>query len=189
MVSDTVYLDVLYTVFVFVVAGVIGELIIAYIRRAGQRAGTAIVSVRLVRQLIRIAWVGLAALAALTIWGVTSDVLTAFIFGLLGLVISLALQSTLSNMISGIFLLYDGAVRLGDHIEHFAVKGVVVRVALRNTWVRTEAGTIAVVGNTKLADGPTFNADLTLRYEAAARAEGARGTGFMGRLHPPPPTK
>ena len=147
------------------VAGTLGELFIAFIRREGRRAGSRVVAASLFRTLIRISWIGIAGIGALTVWGVTSDVLIAVVVGLLGLVIGLSLQATLANMISGIFLLYDGAIRVGDRIEHFAIRGVVVRVALRNTWVRTEEGRIAVIGNTKLADGPTLNIDLAPRFD------------------------
>jgi small-conductance mechanosensitive channel len=163
---QSAFYNVLESLIVVVLAGVAGEGLIYLLRRSETRAEAGFASVRLVRQLIRIVWVGLAILLVLTIWGVSSDILTATVVGIVALVVSLGLQSTVSNMISGVFLLQDGAIRPGDYIEHFAIKGVVVRVALRNTWVKTDTGQMVVVGNTKLADGPTLNRDLMARYEA-----------------------
>ena len=160
------YLQIFYSILVVVAAGLVGELLISVFRGVGERMGGHLGQVRLIRQVIRLTWVTLAALGVLTIWGVASDTLTAVVVGVVALVISLSLQSTFQNMISGVFLLKDGALRVGDHIEHFWLKGEVVRVALRNTWVRTETGDIAVVGNMKLADGPTLNHDLAPRFVA-----------------------
>ena len=162
--------NVIETIIVFGVAGIIGEGIVFLLRRSADRTSTQLGRTRLLHQLIRVTWVGLAIVVTLGIWGVTSDVLSALVVGIVALVVSLGLQSTISNMVSGMFLLQDGAVRVGDRIEHFAIKGVVVRVALRNTWVRTEEGRIAVVGNTKLADGPTLNHDLANRFNAPHQA-------------------
>ncbi|MDA4112859.1 MAG: mechanosensitive ion channel family protein [Thaumarchaeota archaeon] len=71
--------------------------------------------------------------------------------------LSLALQTTLANIISGILKLSDGAIHAGDVIEYGGAKGRVVRIALRNTWIKTESGSIAVVSNTSLSNGSLIN--------------------------------
>jgi small-conductance mechanosensitive channel len=182
-VVSTEFVNVVETLVVFAVAGGIGEGTIYVLRRSGDFS---LGRTRLLHQMIRVLWIGLAGLFALAIWGVTSDVLTALAVGVIALVISLGLQSTISNMVSGVFLLQDGAVRVGDYIEHFAIKGVVVRVALRNTWVRTETGQVAVIGNTKLADGPTLNRDLAARMEAARHAHTVPSLRAWRKPHAPP---
>ncbi|MDA4118901.1 MAG: mechanosensitive ion channel family protein, partial [Thaumarchaeota archaeon] len=83
--------------------------------------------------------------------------------GVMAVAISLALQTTLSNVISGILLFNDGVIRLDDTIEYSSTRGTVVRVGLRNTWIKTEEGTIAVVSNSSLSSGPLVNRSATER--------------------------
>jgi small conductance mechanosensitive channel len=116
-------------------------------------------------------WIGVlmiisvvAGVAYLT--GVSSQLTTLTISGIAGLAISLALQNTISNVISGVLLLSDGIIRLGDDIQYGGpggVRGEVVKLSLRTTWIRTPEGVITVIGNTNLSAGPILN------YTAKAR--------------------
>jgi len=86
---------------------------------------------------------------------------TLTISGIGTLAVSLALQTTLSNIISGILRLNDGVVHLNDTVEYGGVKGKVVRLALRNTWIKMDSGMIAVVCNSMLSSGPLINHTAT----------------------------
>ncbi len=85
--------------------------------------------------------------------------------GIAGLAISLALQNTLTNIISGILILSDGVLRLHDSIEYSGVKGRVVKIGLRATWVKTDSGDIAIISNNYLANGPLVNFTARERLE------------------------
>jgi small-conductance mechanosensitive channel len=90
--------------------------------------------------------------------------LTVLVFSTVGgLIVSLALQATLSNVIAGLFLLQDGTLRLGDEITYSSVTGKVVRITLRSSWIITEKGSIAVVANSQLMNGPLVNRGATSR--------------------------
>jgi small-conductance mechanosensitive channel len=51
----------------------------------------------------------------------------------------------------------DGILRIGDHIEFGSVKGEVVKLNLRTTWVKNGDGDIAIIGNSNLSAGPIIN--------------------------------
>ena len=89
--------------------------------------------------------------------------------GIVGLAISLALQNTLSNIISGILILSDGVLRLHDSVEYSGVKGRVVKIGLRATWVKTDSGDIAIISNNYLANGPLVNFTAGERLEKKLR--------------------
>ncbi len=99
----------------------------------------------------------------LNLAGLSSLFTTLTISGVLAVAISLALQTTLSNVISGLLLFNDGVLRLGDTIEYGGMKGRVVRIGLRNTWIRAEAGHLVVVSNSSLSGGPLTNHTATER--------------------------
>jgi small-conductance mechanosensitive channel len=65
--------------------------------------------------------------------------------------------------VSGILLFHDGVIHLDDTVEYGSVKGKVVRLALRNTWIKMDSGTIAVISNTVLSGGPLMNHSATAR--------------------------
>lgn len=89
--------------------------------------------------------------------------------GIVGLAISLALQNTLTNIISGILILSDGVLRLHDSVEYSGVRGRVVKIGLRATWVKTDSGDIAIISNNYLANGPLVNFTARERLERKLR--------------------
>ena len=97
--------------------------------------------------------------------GIGVNIFFSDLSGIAGLAISLALQNTLSNIISGILILSDGVLRLHDSIEYSGVKGKVVKIGLRATWVKTDSGDIAIISNNYLANGPLVNFTARERLE------------------------
>lgn len=146
-----------------VVVILIEEVISSIIRRAAKASGASPTVIRDVGAALRIiaALVILAGILSLT--GLASGFTTLTITGIGTLAVSLALQTTLSNIISGILLLQDGVVHVNDTVEYGGVTGRVVRLALRNTWIKMDSGTIAVVSNSGLAYGPLINHTATAR--------------------------
>ena len=105
----------------------------------------------------------LAILAVIRIVGLTSDFTTLTVSGIVAVTLSLALQTTLSNVISGISLLLDNTLRVNDSIEISGTKGQVVKVGLRTSWIRTSEGNIVIIGNSQIANGPLTNYSATER--------------------------
>jgi small-conductance mechanosensitive channel len=122
-------------------------------------------------------WMGvitlLAAVAVLSsVAGISSYLTALTVSGIAGLVVSLALQSTISNVISGVLLQHDGVIRIGDDIQYGigGVRGDVVRLSLRTTWLKTKEGVIVVLSNSNIAGGPILN--YTSLSRVARRLEG-----------------
>jgi len=148
---------------IIAVCAIIGEGLRTLIKAVAVRAGAHPATLRSIREGMRIIWVTVAALGVIYSSGITSELTILTVSGIAGLVVSLSLQSLFSNVISGIFLLRDGALRVGDVISYGGVKGRVARVALRNTWIITDAGEVAVIGNTALSSGPLVNLTASRR--------------------------
>ncbi|MGI9623480.1 MAG: mechanosensitive ion channel domain-containing protein [Acidimicrobiales bacterium] len=91
-----------------------------------------------------------------TVWGVDlSAALTAL--GVTSLVISFALQDTLSGLASGMLLLSDPPFQPDDWISSGDVEGQVVDVNWRTTRVRTRNGDVITVTNASLASANITN--------------------------------
>ena len=101
----------------------------------------------------------------LTYVGLTSVVTLITGLGIVGLAISLALQATLSNIIAGISLLMDRTIRLDDVIEISGIKGKVVKIGMRSTWIRAENGDLVIIPNSTMTTTPLKNHSLSTRVQ------------------------
>ena len=81
--------------------------------------------------------------------------------GVAGLAISLALQGTLSNTFSGIFLAIKDELNQGDYIESNGFSGEVVEIDLRNTKIKEADNNIVIIPNKLILDNPFKNFGLT----------------------------
>jgi small-conductance mechanosensitive channel len=120
-------------------------------------------STRDIQRAVLSVWALLATIWILQILNLTSIFSTLTLTGIIGLSISLSLQSTLSNFFSGLWLINDKVLRLGDTIKLGDISGEVFRMSFRNTWIKTTKGKIAVVSNTTLYNGPFINFTATER--------------------------
>jgi small conductance mechanosensitive channel len=139
------------------------ELLSFVIRGIARRAGAAATVTRDIGASLRIIALALVLSDILSFSGLSSLFTGLTVSAVLAVAVSLALQTTLSNVIAGILLLSDGVVRLHDTIEYSGAKGEVVRIGLRNTWIKTADGYITVIGNSSLAGGPLINHTATER--------------------------
>jgi small conductance mechanosensitive channel len=139
------------------------EAISSVIRRAAKVAGTSPTVIRDVVVALRVIAVLIILAGILSLTGLASEFTALTISGIGALAVSIALQNTLSNVVSGVLLLYDGVIHLNDSVEYGSVKGKIVRLALRNTWIKTDSGNIAVISNSLLSSGPLINHSATER--------------------------
>ncbi|HWY29071.1 MAG TPA: mechanosensitive ion channel domain-containing protein [Candidatus Sulfotelmatobacter sp.] len=166
---DIIIIQIAEAVATVAIAWLIAETLIRVISRAAKKAGASADLIRTVREAISILWIVLAAVGIIVVTGLTSLFSFLTLSGIVGLAISLALQNTLSNVISGVLLLSDGALRLHDSVAYSGLKGEVVKLGLRSTWVRTESGDIAIISNTYLQAGPLINHSALSRLEKKLR--------------------
>jgi len=141
---------------ILVVGTLLTRFIVGIARRAGASKQTSSSITELMGVLMILAGAGVVS----TLSGLSSYLTALTISGIAGLAISLALQTTLTNVISGILMLRDGVVQLGDDLQYGGpggIRGEVVKLSLRTTWVRTADGVIAVIGNSNLSAGPIIN--------------------------------
>jgi len=154
---------------VIAVSWLVSELFIRLIIRGAKRAGASAELIRNVREGLSLLWLVFVVGWLVIVTGLGSIFSFLTLSGIVGLAISLALQNTLSNIISGILLLSDGVLRLHDSVEYSGVKGKVVKIGLRATWVKTDSGDIAIISNNYLVNGPLLNFTAGQRLEKKLR--------------------
>jgi small-conductance mechanosensitive channel len=141
----------------------VAELLRTACTRAARRAGAEPVVIRDMGEGFRIVAAVAVVSAILSVTGLATEFTALTMSGIAALVVSLALQTTLSNIIAGMLLFSDGAIRLHDQVEFGGIKGKVERLASRNTWIKTESGAVVIVSNSNLSNGPLINHSATER--------------------------
>lgn len=77
--------------------------------------------------------------------------------GAIGIGIGLGLQNIANNFISGIVLLIERPIQVGDRIEVGQLSGDVVRIASRSTWIRTNDNIVIIVPNADFMSNHVVN--------------------------------
>lgn len=83
--------------------------------------------------------------------------------GALGVGVGFGLQNIVNNFVSGLILLYERPVQLGDSIAVGGVEGEVKRIGIRSSTVRTWQGAEVIVPNASLISDQVVNWTLSDR--------------------------
>jgi len=92
---------------------------------------------------------GIFILIVLSIYNVNlKNVLTGI--GILGIVVALATQALIVDVLSGIFLFLEGVFKIGDKIKIGDIEGEVIDMTLRKTYVKDDKGYIHIIPNSQI---------------------------------------
>lgn len=81
--------------------------------------------------------------------------------GVLGLVIGLALQGTLSNIISGIVISFREKIQIGNWIETNGFTGEIIDINLKNLTLKESDNNLVMIPNKIILENPMKNYSLT----------------------------
>jgi len=169
----------------------------AYLRRrfAGPGHGEVAAPLRLVRRVADVVVVIAAAIITLRFYGFDPTAALAGL-GIGGIAVALAAQKTLENVIGGLSIIFDKAVRVGDFLKVGDTSGTVDYIGLRSTRIRTPDRTIVSMPNGQIAnvgietissrDKFWFHHVVGVRYQTTSRQLRAVIDGVRSRLaaHP-----
>ena len=146
-------------------------------RRQSRNASGGASVQRLIRRSVDLVFVFVGFLVMLRHFGISPTGALAGL-GVGGIAIALAAQKTLENVVGGISLIMDEAVRVGDVLKVGEVTGTVDDIGLRSIRIRTLDRTMLVIPNGQLAnmnleiiscrDKFWFHPTITLRYETTS---------------------
>src|SRR6202000_2291013 len=85
-------------------------------------------------------------LLAVAASGLSVDRITV-ILGALGVGVGLGLQNIVNNFVSGIILIFDRPVRIGDTVEVADKKGRVKEISIRTSTLLTDEGAEVIIPN------------------------------------------
>ena len=130
-------------------------------RAKGTEASPAVV--RGVRSLITVAWVAVVVYGITLAFGPLSFFSTLTVTAVAGIAATLALQTTLQNIVAGFLLQRRRFLRMHDQVQIGGISGTIAGLGLVTTVVKLEDGTLAFVSNSTLLSGPLVNRTATAR--------------------------
>lgn len=132
--------------------------------RLGRRSSTGALSVlRFARAALDAVIVFLALLLLLHHFGIQATTALAGL-GVGGIAVALAAQKTLENVIAGMSLITDKALRVGDFLRAGDALGTVTDIGLRSTRIRTLERTVLNVPNGQIANETLENLSLRDKF-------------------------
>ena len=157
--------DVLFVILIMVIATLLAKLVTTNIRRAlidkMKRDQLEVILKLIYFGIITIAFVGVTPVLGLNL----SGLLVAG--GIAGIVIGFASQSVVSNLVSGIFLIWEKPIKIGDQISVGDVSGFVEDINIISTIIRTYDGLYVRLPNEQVFTSNITNyvANVARRFE------------------------
>lgn len=150
--------QVMLAILVLIVASIVSRLIRKAITRvASIRSKTTAPQVYALTRFIHYALLLLGFLIALSVIGIDMGKL-AIVAGALGIGIGLGLQNLVNNFVSGIVILLERSLKVGDFIElEQTVFGVVKQINFRSTLIRTNDNVDILIPNSELVSNRVIN--------------------------------
>jgi small-conductance mechanosensitive channel len=87
----------------------------------------------------------------------------AFIVGAVGVGVGFGLQNLVNNFVSGLILIFERPIQVGDTVEVGTLLGRVTNIGIRTSRVRTYSGSEVIVPNGDLASNQVINWTLSDR--------------------------
>jgi potassium-dependent mechanosensitive channel len=81
--------------------------------------------------------------------------------GAFGVGVGFGMQNIVNNFISGLILLFERPIHLGDTVEVAGVQGVVKHIGIRSSVITTQDGADAIIPNATLISEKLMNWTLT----------------------------
>lgn len=129
----------------------------AALRRLRDRSGSQAPSVYIVEKLVTYGLVVFGLIAGLSTVGMDLSSLAVFA-GALGVGVGLGLQGVVKEFVSGLVLLFDRLIRIGDYVEiQTGERGVVQEIGPRATRIRNNDDLDVLIPNSRLIEGLVTN--------------------------------
>lgn len=127
---------------------VITTIVLAILNKAFRKNQRQITVVRLINSMVKCVMTIILVIAVLAIWGVNTTALITGA-GVVTLVVGLGMQSLISDVVAGLFIVFENEFNVGDIVTIDGFRGTVISIGIRTT--KLEAlGNIKIVNNSDI---------------------------------------
>ncbi|MEQ9669767.1 mechanosensitive ion channel family protein [Coleofasciculus sp. G2-EDA-02] len=140
----------------------VGLIILAKVIKQGLRSrvlrftGLSRSSQETIAVILNYAFISITSLVLLQLWGLDISSLTVFA-GVLGVGIGLGLQGIAKEFISGLVLIFERPIQVGDFVDVGGLMGTVEYINVRSTEVKTLDDITIIIPNSKFLESEVLN--------------------------------
>lgn len=157
--NEKIYLAIVYVVIGMIIYIILKKLTSKFsknikINEAANRRKNTIVSLinNIIKYLIGI----FIILSILNVYGVnTSSILASL--GIAAVIIGLAFQDIVKDLLSGIFIIFDNQYSVGDMVKINEFAGEVISLGLRTTKIKAYTGEVLIISNSLISEVINYN--------------------------------
>jgi small conductance mechanosensitive channel len=135
---------------------IIYEVLSHFLNRIGTRLEIEVTVIQVLKEIFKYTIIALAITMILKVWGLDVGPLILSL-GIMGIAVGFAARDTLSNFISGIFILAEKSFRVGDTIEISGQRGKIQKMGFRVTTMTTPDNRVITVPNSAFSKSPYLN--------------------------------
>ncbi|MGZ4857811.1 MAG: mechanosensitive ion channel family protein [Methanobacteriaceae archaeon] len=154
--TDLLYVDILKIILIVVASFIIIRGAMYIINRTGKRLNLDVTLIQVLNEIIKYTGIVFALTIVLREVGIN---ITAIVLslGIVGIAVGFAARDTISNFISGMFILGDRSFRVGDIIEMSGQSGKVIKMGLRVTTIISPDNKIITIPNSSFSKNVYIN--------------------------------
>jgi small-conductance mechanosensitive channel len=142
---------------VFLVAWALSRIFSRSLRGLRERSGRTAGSLYVLEKLVSYGLIVVGVFAGLSAAGLNLSSLAVFA-GAIGIGVGLGLQGVVKEFVSGLFLIFDRMVSVGDYVElEGQTRGVIAEIGPRATRIRNNDNINILVPNSRLIEGRVIN--------------------------------
>jgi small conductance mechanosensitive channel len=153
---DPLLQKVIVSVITLIASYIIYELLSHFLKRIGERLETDITVIQVLKEIFKYTIIAVAITIILKAWGMDIGPLILSL-GIVGIAVGFAARDTLSNFISGMFILAEKSFRVGDTIEISGQRGKIKKMGFRVTTMTTPDNKVITVPNSAFSNTPYLN--------------------------------
>lgn len=148
--------DIIAIIVTIVASFLIVKWVSRFLKNTGSKWNFDVTTIQVLTEIIKYTIYAIAIAIILGIFGIDITAI-AVSLGVVGIAVGFAARDTLSNFISGIFILADKSFRVGDVVEVSNQKGKVVKLGFRLTTILTYDQKIITIPNALFSTNPFIN--------------------------------
>jgi len=155
-ITDQFYIDILKIILIVIASFLIIRAAMYIVKRTGRRVNLDVTLIQVLSEIIKYTGIVLALTIVLKEVGIN---ITAIVLslGIVGIAVGFAARDTISNFISGMFILGDRSFKAGDIIEMSGQSGKVIKMGLRVTTIISTDNKVITIPNSSFSKNVYIN--------------------------------
>lgn len=140
----------------YILYKIVSKLVIKYLSGRGKDKKKKQTMISIINNIIKYFFIIIILLIILDAFGVDTMALIASL-GIVGLVAGLAIQDTLKDFVSGMFIIFENQYYVGDIVDINGFKGEIVSLGLKTTKIKSLTGEVKILANRNIVEVTNYS--------------------------------